>query len=295
MIEGTDHLSPRMGSQVRISKADLVSGEHAKDLRALLDERGVLLFRGLAPDDNELRAIASTLGDLRIGESKRASDGATLTEGDGGVLKVSLDETVNPQYARFLIGNHLWHMDGTYEEIPPLATLFTPYRLSREGGDTMFANTYAAYEDLPDDEKAELDQLRVVHTMQAALFPAKRNCSPEEFAVWCSYPERSHPLVWRHRSGRKSLVLSTSGAFVEGMHPAQSHDLLQRLMAHATQEKYTYRHKWRLGDLVIWDNTGSMHRVMPFDKESGREFHRCTLNGEEPISAPRREQALRAG
>lgn len=279
------NLSPRMGSEVKIAKADLVGGTYAAELRAMLDRRGVLLFRGLAPDDDDLRAIARTLGDLRIGSSKRGADGKTLTEGDEGLLKVSLDPDVNPEYARFLIGNHLWHMDGTYEEIPPLATLFTPYRLSREGGDTMFANTYAAYEDLPASEKAELETLRVVHSMQAALFPAKRDCTPEEFAVWASYPQRSHPLVWRHRSGRKSLVLSTSGAYVEGMHPADSHDLLERLMAHATQDKYVYRHKWQLGDMVIWDNTGAMHRVMPFDKESGREFHRCTLNGEEPVTA----------
>jgi alpha-ketoglutarate-dependent taurine dioxygenase len=123
--------------------------------------------------------------------------------------------------------------------------------------------------------------------MQAALFPAKRDCTPEEFAVWSSYPQRSHPLVWHHKSGRKSLVLSTSGAYIEGMHPAESHDVLQRLMAHTTQDKYVYRHKWQLGDLVIWDNTGAMHRVLPFDKESGREFHRFTLNGEEPITAAR--------
>jgi alpha-ketoglutarate-dependent taurine dioxygenase len=153
------------------------------------------------------------------------------------------------------------------------------------GGDTMFANCYAAYEDLPEDEKTRLDGLQVVHTMPAALFPAMRNVTVEEFAVWHSYPERRHPLVWRHKSGRKSLVLSTSAAWIEGMHPAESHELLERLMRHATQDKYTYRHKWQMGDLAIWDNTGNMHRVMPYDAESKREFHRCTLNGEEPIRA----------
>ena len=278
-------LSPRMGSQVEIAKADLLGGMHAKAIRALLDQRGILLFRGVNPSDEELRTIARTLGDLRIGESKRGADGVTLKEGDEGVLKVSLDPAVNPEYARFLPGNHLWHMDGTYEEIPPLATLFTPFKLSRTGGDTVFANTYAAYEDLPEAEKARLDGLHVIHTMQAALFPAMRDCTPEEFAVWASYPKRRHPLVWHHRSGRKSLVLSTSCSHIEGMHPSESHDLLERLMRHATQDKYLYRHKWQMGDLVMWDNTGAMHRVMPFDKESGREFHRCTLNGEEPIRA----------
>jgi alpha-ketoglutarate-dependent taurine dioxygenase len=274
-----------MGSEVKITKADLVSGVYAQEIRVLLDQRGVLLFRGLAPSDNELRAIARTLGELRIGASKRGADGKTLTEGDEGLLKVSLDETVNPEYAKFLLGNHLWHMDGTYEEVPPLATLFTPFKLSKTGGDTMFSNTYAAYEDLPAQERARLEKLQVIHTMQSALFPIMRDCTPEQFAVWSSYPQRTHPLVWHHKSGRKSLVLSTSCAYVVGMHPAESHDLLQQLMAYATQDKYIYRHSWQMGDLVIWDNTGAMHRVQPFDRESGREFHRCTLNGEEPIAA----------
>lgn len=281
----TVDLTPRMGSEVRISKVDLLNGAHAPEIRRLLDLRGVLLFRGIAPSDQELRTIARTLGDLRLGTVKRGADGRTLNEGDEGVMKISLDPKVNPDYARFLPGNHLWHMDGTYEEIPPLATLFTPVRLSRVGGDTCFANMYAAFEDLPADEQARLEKLRVVHTMQAALFPMMRDCTPEEFAVWCSYPRRTHPLVWHHRSGRKSLMLSTSASWIEGMHPAESHDLLERLMRHATQDKYVYRHKWQMGDLVIWDNTGTMHRVLPFDKESGREFHRCTLNGEEPVRA----------
>jgi alpha-ketoglutarate-dependent taurine dioxygenase len=292
MAFSSEKLGERMGSRVYIEKADLLNGAYANEIRALLDERGVLLFRDLHPDDQELRTISRTLGDLRLGASKRSADGRTLNEGDEGLMKISLDPDVNPDYAKFLIGNHLWHMDGTYEEVPPLATLFTPYRLSREGGDTMFANTYAAYEDLPEDQKERLGQLRVIHTMHAALFPAKRNVTPEEFAVWHSYPQRSHPLVWHHKSGRKSLVLSTSGAWVEDMHPAESHDLLESLMRHATQDQYTYRHKWQLGDLVVWDNTGAMHRVLPYDTESKREFHRCTLNGEEPITAPARTMAL---
>jgi alpha-ketoglutarate-dependent taurine dioxygenase len=151
----------------------------------------------------------------------------------------------------------------------------------------MFASTYAAFEDLPADEQEYLCTLNVVHTMPASLFPAMRNVTPEEFAVWHSYPQPVRPLVWQHKSGRKSLVLGASAAWVEGMHPADSHDLLERLMRHATQEKFTYRHKWQMGDLAIWDNTGAMHRVMPFDTESKREYHRCTLNGEEPITAPK--------
>src|SRR5688500_14972247 len=96
-------LSPRMGAEVRIARDELISGVHAAEIRALLDARGVLLFRGIAPSDAELRDIARTLGDLRVGAVKRGADGKTLNEGDEGVLKVSLDPEVNPDYARFLI------------------------------------------------------------------------------------------------------------------------------------------------------------------------------------------------
>jgi alpha-ketoglutarate-dependent taurine dioxygenase len=121
--------------------------------------------------------------------------------------------------------------------------------------------------------------------MQAALFSALPEATEKEVQTWFSYPKRTHPLVWRHKSGRKSLVLSTSASNIVGMHPADSRALLDRLMAHATQDQYVYRHQWRMGDLLIWDNTGSMHRVRPYDPNCGRELHRFTLNGEEAITA----------
>lgn len=276
MLEAVD-LEPRIGSELRIDKQTLLHGDTAGAIRDLLVQRGVIIARGIHLTDEEQRQLARRLGDLRLGTVKQ--------EGDEGLMKVTFDEKVNPEYAKFFFGSQLWHMDGTYEEIPPFATLLTPRVLSETGGQTEFANNYAAYEDLPEAEKARLDKLTVVHTMQAALFPGKRDCTPEEFALWCSYPNREHPLVWQHKSGRKSLVLSTSGSHIKGMQAAESHDLLQGLMLHATQPKYVYRHTWQMGDLLIWDNTGTMHRVLPFPAESGRELHRFTLNGEEPVRA----------
>ncbi|PEQ14527.1 hypothetical protein B2G71_02815 [Novosphingobium sp. PC22D] len=284
----TIDLTPRIASQVRIAKRDLLAGSHAGEIRDLLVARGAIVIRDLFLDDEELRTVARSLGDLRVGTARRGSDGKVLAEGDGGVLKVSLDPKVNPDYARFLFGNQLWHMDGTYlETIPPFATMLTPFALSKEGGDTQFANTYAAFEDLPRPMQRRLETLTVRHSLPAALFPAKRDCTAEEFAVWASYPTQVHPLVWQHRSGRKSLVLSTACARILELDATASHDLLLELMAHATQEQYVYSHKWRMGDLAIWDNTGTMHRVLPFEEGSAREMHRCTLNGEEPIAAVR--------
>jgi alpha-ketoglutarate-dependent taurine dioxygenase len=270
-------LKPRVGSELRIGKDDLLSGDHADEIKDLLVQRGVLIIRDMPMSDDEHRRFTSSLGDLRLGTVKK--------EGDAGLMKVTMDKNVNPEYAQFFPGTFFWHMDGTYDELPPFATVLRPAVLSREGGQTEFANTYAAYEALSDEDKALVEKLSAVHTMEAAMWPSYDEVTVEQFMLWNSYPHRVHPLVWHHRSGRKSLVLSTSAARIVGLHPAESHDLLTRLMAHATQPEFVYRHSWQMNDLLMWDNTGTMHRVRPYPADSGRELQRFTLNGEEPVRA----------
>jgi alpha-ketoglutarate-dependent taurine dioxygenase len=271
----TIDLARRIGAEIQTDLPTLLDGRVSQDIRALLVQRGVIIVRGVQMSDAQQRTFASSLGQLRIGTVKK--------EGADGLMKVTFDKNENPTYAEFFPGTFFWHMDGTYDEIPPFATTLTPRVLSPEGGQTEFANNYAAYEDLPEDEKRYLQTLQVVHTMQAAMWPAYEDVSVEQLALWRSYPVRTHPLVWHHHSGRKSLVLSTSASHVVGMHPAESHALLARLIAWATQPQYVYQHTWRMDDLLIWDNTGTMHRVRPYDVQCGRRLHRFTLDGEEPV------------
>lgn len=270
-------LKPQIGSQISIGKADLLSGAYRDAIRALLVERGVILFRGMELTDEEQRQVARTLGDLRTGTVSK--------EGDEGLMKVTLNPRENPDYVDFFPGSLLWHMDGTYDAVPPFATMLRPIRLASKGGQTEFCNNYAAYEGLSAEEKAHLDRLEVVHTMLAAMVHAVPDAGIDKVRRWMSYPDRVHPLVWAHKSGRKSLALSTSCSHVVGMHPADSHDLLARLMAHCTQDAYVYRHEWLPNDLLMWDNTGTMHRARPYDPGEDRLLHRFTLNGEEPITA----------
>lgn len=95
--------------------------------------------------------------------------------------------------------------------------------------------------------------------------------------------DRELPLVWTHKSGRKSLVLGATAHHITGIDYARSAELLVRLRDWATQPQFTYRHKWTVGDLVIWDNTGTMHRATPYDPSSGRLLQRTKLEGEEPF------------
>jgi alpha-ketoglutarate-dependent taurine dioxygenase len=104
----------------------------------------------------------------------------------------------------------------------------------------------------------------------------------EQFKVWEGH-RQVHPLVCRHKCGRGTLLIGATASHILGMHPADSYELLLRLNAHATQEKYTYRHKWQPGDIALWDNTGTMHRAKPFDPASGRQMNRFTLEGVEKV------------
>jgi alpha-ketoglutarate-dependent taurine dioxygenase len=127
-----------------------------------------------------------------------------------------------------------------------------------------------------------LEKLKVVHSN----WSLQRHVNPEpsyEFVrhMRTAAPDRTQPLVWTHRSGRKSLVLGATAAHIIGMEPAESYELLVRLRDWATQPQFVYRHEWTVGDMVMWDNTGSLHRAMPYAADSGRLLHRTMLQGEE--------------
>ena len=108
--------------------------------------------------------------------------------------------------------------------------------------------------------------------------------TPETAAHWASIPQQTHALVWTHACGRKSLVIGCHASHVVGMDRAESDALLDELLAWTTQPRFTYRHEWTVGDLVIWDNTGVVHRAEPYPVGCGRMMHRTTLLGEEAFA-----------
>mgnify|MGYP001119435416 CR=1 FL=1 len=96
--------------------------------------------------------------------------------------------------------------------------------------------------------------------------------------------DKAHKLVWTHKSGRKSLVIGCSASHIEGMDREEGQQLLQELLDWSTQPRFVYRHEWTPGDLLIWDNTGVLHRAEPYPLDCGRLMHRTTLLGEEPFA-----------
>ena len=269
-------LSPKIGCEIRTDKETLLSGAKAKKIRELMERRGVILFREINLSDEEQIAFTHALGTFAHEEGEGSKDKDT-------VYPITMDSSINP-IAEYLKGAFFWHIDGTMSEKPILASMMSSRRLSPEGGETEFCNTYAAWDDLPEDEKAELEGLKVVHAMWRSQLYVYPEPSYELFKQWQSRGENTLPLVWKHRSGRKSLVLGATALNVVGMTPPESEALLIRLRDWATQPQFVYRHEWKLGDLVIWDNTGTMHRALPYDHKSGRLMHRTKLEGEEAFA-----------
>ena len=101
--------------------------------------------------------------------------------------------------------------------------------------------------------------------------------------MWRSRPAKTHPLVWRHRSGRRSLVLGATASHVDGMDLEEGRALLADLLAWSTSPDRVFRHEWSVGDMVIWDNRGVLHRACRYDASSARDMHRTTITGDEAI------------
>jgi alpha-ketoglutarate-dependent taurine dioxygenase len=271
MSFATTELTPLIGTRIDADKTTLLSGNHAAELRELLEQRGVLTFPKIGMTDEEQRTFAQTLG-------------TPTDQGERGLHKISLDANVTAT-AKYLKGTVLWHFDGWNDPIPALGTILTGRVLSQTGGQTEFSNTYAAYDELPEKTKARITGLKVAHTMMGTQRGAHETVTQEMEADWAGFHIYRHPIVWTHRSGRRSLLLGSSADWIDGMDRTESDALLAELKAWAAQPRFVYRHEWQVGDMIAWDNTGVLHRVEPYPMDSGRVMHRVTLEGEEAIAA----------
>ena len=194
-----------------------------------------------------------------------------------------ITQTPDNPMAEYLKGNAQWHIDGALDRIPSKAGILTARVVSTNDSGTEFASTYAAYDDLTDDEREQLEGLRVMHSMEATLRGVVDDPTPEQLANWRQRHPFEHPLVWQHESGRKSLVIGATADYIIDMDVEEGRALLADLVARATRAERVVRHDWSVGDMVIWDNTGVLHRVTGHDPTSTRELHRATVVGHEPI------------
>ena len=273
----TQQITPEIGLEVTgLAGHELVDPARAAECQAALDAHGVVVYREAGIGDADLLAFTEMLGTVVIPKMGGLEE-------HPGVDVISLDpaESSLAKYRRSTI---FWHLDGTTDELPQKATLLTALVVADEGGDTEFAHTYAAYAALPEDEKARLADLRVEHSLAAAQLMFTPEPTEKQRATWDQVPSRVHPLVWRRRDGRRSLLIGSTAGRIVDLPEDESRALLDHLLEWVTQPRFVLRHHWRPGDLVVWDNTGLLHRAIPYEATSHRLLHRTTLVGEEAIA-----------
>ena len=178
-----------------------------------------------------------------------------------------------------------YHTDHSNALQPPKATVLFAKNLPETGGDTQFVNMYSAYADLPDTMKLRIANLKAEHVYQSRHSTSKLMVLSD--ASGKNVPNAVvHPLVRTHpETGRKALYINPIRIeAIEGLSEPEMLSLMDELMEHATTEKYQYRHKWRLGDLVMWDNRCLLHKANgDYDMSQLRYLYRVMLKGDRPI------------
>jgi alpha-ketoglutarate-dependent taurine dioxygenase len=270
-------LSERLSAPVGVAIDDidlsqpLVGAERDRIVAALLD-RHVVVF----PCQNLTREQQYAFTTL-FGEVESHGGGRPGKRRDVAHVTANLDADGNPS-DRFAKGaNYRWHTDKPYYAVPPAITTLYAVELPPVGGDTEFANCALAYDELPEAMKRRIAGLRVI-------FQWEHGRRPGYYAN--ELPPVDHPLVRAHpETGRKALYLGNHATGIAGLPDAEGAALLDELLAHATVPRFTYAHRWRAGDLVMWDNRCLLHRaVANYEMTKYRRImHRNVVKGTVPI------------
>jgi taurine dioxygenase len=269
----TDHT----GAEVTgLDFTEPVGGETRAELNKAFAEHHVLVMRGQHFKPDDFISAVQLFGELQAHDKKEHH-----VPGHLDVSYVSNDEFVN---GRRIIPGETFHTDHSNHPRPPKATTLFAVELPSSGGDTQYVNMHDAYDDLPEKTKQKIDGLKAVHAYLSKYSPRPLGYLSEESRRNLP-PPGVHPLVRTHaENGRKALFLNpVRMEAIVGMEDADALKLIGELMQHATQKKYEYRHKWRHGDWVMWDNRSVMHQANPdYDMNERRYLYRLMLKGEVP-------------
>ena len=280
-------VSPALGAEIVGARLDqpVAEAEFEALHQALLDHLMVVVRnQSLAPEDQV--ALCARFGDLESHDNAQY-----LKDGQPEILVLS-NKRVNGKLIGVPDAGDAWHSDLSFKPETAMYTNLQSVELPGQGGDTEFCNLYAAYDALPETTRRRIADLRGIHSISKLRNPRvvisdKREDAKEFYARQdAEFPPSSHPLVRTHpETGRKLLYLSPRFTIgIEGIDEAAGQTLLDELIAHQLQPKFRYRHRWRPGDLVMWDNRAVNHRACGgYDDGDIRLMHRITVLGDAPF------------
>jgi alpha-ketoglutarate-dependent 2,4-dichlorophenoxyacetate dioxygenase len=263
-----------------------LTAAHAEEVHDAMDRHAVLVFHDQPLTNEQHLAFTKALGPLEntVNNSLRSAADFRLPPHFADVS--NLDGNNQPfgredRKRLFAIGNRLWHSDSSFKAIPAKYSLLRALRIPSKGGNTEFAHMGAAYEALDDETKALIEDLVCEHSqMFSRDLIGFRDFTPEERERF--RPVRQRLVRTLPRTGRKSVYLSSHAGTIIGWQLPEARLLLRDLTEHATQRQFVYAHKWRVNDLVIWDNRQTMHRGRAFPADEARDVRRTTLMGPGP-------------
>jgi taurine dioxygenase len=276
-------LTRTLGAEV--AGIDLARPVEAATRAALHDawvEHAVLVIRDQALSPPQFAAAAGIFGDLLEQQIKK------YALPDHPLVGTISSRDLPLVDGKLHVRGENFHTDHSNFPAPPKATTLHAIALPEFGGDTQFVDVRAAFDDLPADTRRRIGRLRSAHVYESTHSPRKMTALSA--AERAKVPQTIQPLVIRHpESGRSALYLNTARMEgIEGMPPDEAFKLIDELYAHATQSKYEYRHQWRRGDMVIWDNRSVMHQAnADYDPAEYRYLYRIMLKGAplQPVAA----------
>jgi alpha-ketoglutarate-dependent 2,4-dichlorophenoxyacetate dioxygenase len=251
-------------------------------LNAAIDRYAVLVFRGQDLDDERQMAFARNFGELELPRSGAANVKRRLRPEIADISNLDEESRVRGRDdpRRFdQLGNRLWHTDGSFRRIPAALSMLYAHRVPgpspRGNGETEFADMRAAYDALSDQQKADIADLVALHDI--AWSRGQLGFNELLFGEKAALPPVPQRLVRTHPgSKRRVLYVAAHASEIIGWRVPEGRLLLRELIEHATQREFVYRHEWRVGDLVIWDNRATMHRGRNFDETRVRDLRRVT-------------------
>ncbi len=262
--------------------------EEVEAIHAGMDEYAVLVFHDQDINDEQQIAYTEKLGEIEhsIGAGLRKPDEYRLPTQFADVSNLDKNNNIYGREDRrrlFAIGNRLWHSDSSFKVVPAKYSLLHARAIPSKGGNTEFADMRTAYEALDQETRDHIEDMICEHSQLFSRASVGFDGFDEEERIRMA-PVRQRLVRTHPSTGRKSLYLSSHAGRIDGVPVAEAMLLLKDLTEHATQREYVYSHKWRLHDMVMWDNRRTMHRSRPFPEHEPRDMRRTTVVGEGPTA-----------
>jgi taurine dioxygenase len=276
--------APLLGAEITGVDLRAIGDAAFAAIHAAWIDHQVLLFRGQHLTDQDLISFSRRFGDLD--HAPIQENGQRIANGLPEIYVVSNVIENGVEIGSLGYGEAVWHTDMSYLRAPPKASMLYALEIPPAGGDTSFVDMYAAFEALPEPLRQRAIGLRVKHdgTYNSGGY-VRQGVTPTDDPR--EAPGTMHPLVCTHpESGRRMLYLGRRRmAWLDGFDLAESESLLDDIWMHATRKQFVWTHRWRVGDLVLWDNRCTMHRRDPFDAATRRIMHRTQVKGSAPPAA----------